>query len=65
VSFAFRHKDKPFHDVISNQHYEILIFYHIYRVSGKKVPLLIEILVGITLNIQLKEVLFSGHPVSK
>jgi len=29
----------------------------------KKVPLLIEFLVGITLIIQLKEVLFSGHPV--
>jgi len=32
-------------------------------VSGKKVPLLIEILV--TPKIQLKGVLFSGHPVYK
>jgi len=30
----------------------------------KKVPLLIEILVGITLKIQLKEVLLSGHLVN-
>jgi len=29
----------------------------------KKVPLLIEILVGITLKFQLKGVLFSGHAV--
>jgi len=34
-------------------------------VSGKKAPPLIEFLVGITLKIQIKRVLFSGHPVCK
>jgi len=32
-------------------------------VSVKKVHLLIEFLVGITLKLQLKGILFSGHPV--
>jgi len=35
----------------------------LYRVSLKKVSLLIEFLVGITLKILIEEVLFSGHPV--
>jgi len=34
------------------------LFVALYRVSEKKEPLLIEFLVGITLKIQLKEVLF-------
>jgi len=43
--------------------FNIIELARVYRVSGKKVPLYIEFLVGITLKIELKGYFFSGDTV--